>query len=284
MDGHEEPGLHLLVWDAPNMDMTLSTAIGGRPTPDTRPSFTAVGRWLSGRATEGRAEACVFTNIVPGSEARVVPWITAVRTAGFAVFAKPKVEAEDDIDDHLAAHIRLRAGEGAVAEVVVASHDAAAFGELLEEMAAAGTRATVLGFEEFASFANRSPVIEFIDLESIAGVFPKPLPRTNLAALPPEGAWLAPLSPLPAAGAEVADVRAAIIAALIDAAQGDGTLLATFGGALNRAVPGIDLKSLGYSKLRDAVLDLADEAGVEMVENDAGHPMVRLRERMVDEV
>ena len=42
----ERPELDLLVWDAPNVDMTLSNVIGGRPTPSSRPRFDAVARWL----------------------------------------------------------------------------------------------------------------------------------------------------------------------------------------------------------------------------------------------
>ena len=38
--------LDLLVWDAPNIDMTLSNVIGGRPTPASRPRFDAVAKWL----------------------------------------------------------------------------------------------------------------------------------------------------------------------------------------------------------------------------------------------
>ena len=40
----ERPLLDLLVWDAPNIDMTLSNVIGGRPTPASRPRFDAVAR------------------------------------------------------------------------------------------------------------------------------------------------------------------------------------------------------------------------------------------------
>lgn len=73
-------GKHLLVWDAPNMDMTLSTLLGGRPTPETRPNFLAVGRWLAVRAGNDGAEAAVFTNVVPDLAAKVLPWVTAVRS------------------------------------------------------------------------------------------------------------------------------------------------------------------------------------------------------------
>lgn len=271
-------GRHLLVWDAPNMDMTLSTVLGGRPTPDTRPSFTAVGRWLSGRAGEDDAEAAVFTNIVPESEARVLPWVTAVRSAGFALFAKPKIDADDDIDDDLAAHVRSASSAGNLAEVIIASHDAAAFEALLSELAATGVQATVLGFMEFAAFALRTSAIEFIDIESIPGVFGKPLPRTNLHALPREGAWFKPLNPLPVASAQSPVGRDRAVEALRSLADdmNGGVLLSGVGAHLGARFPEVDLKLLGYPKLLDAVNDLAHDAGIELIQNDSGHPMIRL--------
>ena len=36
----------MLVWDAPNMDMSLGSLLGARPTAAFRPRFDAVGRWL----------------------------------------------------------------------------------------------------------------------------------------------------------------------------------------------------------------------------------------------
>src|SRR5436309_476943 len=38
-DGRARQPLDLLIWDAPNIDMTLSTVIGARPTAETRPRF-----------------------------------------------------------------------------------------------------------------------------------------------------------------------------------------------------------------------------------------------------
>ncbi len=51
--------LDLLVWDAPNIDMTLSNVIGGRPTPASRPRFDAVAdgwcpAWSRTVASRGR--------------------------------------------------------------------------------------------------------------------------------------------------------------------------------------------------------------------------------------
>jgi putative heme uptake system protein len=187
----------LLVWDAPNMDMSLGSLLGGRPTSAFRPRFDAVGRWLLDLAgDEAVAEACVFTNVMPGSTEVVRPWVEALRNVGFAVFAKPKTHDDSDVDDDMLGHIELRAGEGHLEHVVVASGDGRAFREPLEKLREAGTYVTVIGFREHASFALNSDVIEFVDLEDIDGVFREPLPRITLDALPEGGAWLPPLRPL----------------------------------------------------------------------------------------
>ena len=189
-------GRALLVWDAPNIDMSLGTILGGRPTAASRPRFDAVGRWLLA-LDEPDTEATVFTNISASSTDVVRPWVDALRNTGFAVFAKPKID-ESDVDEDMLGHIRLRRDQGALRRLVVASGDGRAFREPLEELANGGIPVTVIGFREHASFAVNSPVLEFIDLEDIDGVFLQPLPRITLETLPPEGAWLAPLRPLSA--------------------------------------------------------------------------------------
>ena len=45
-DGRARPALDLLIWDAPNIDMTLSTVIGARPTAASRPRFDAIAAWF----------------------------------------------------------------------------------------------------------------------------------------------------------------------------------------------------------------------------------------------
>lgn len=179
------------------MDMSLGTLLGGRPTATYRPRFDAVGRWLLELAgPEATAEATVFTNVVPGSTEVVRPWVEALRNVGFAVFAKPKTSDDSDVDDDMLAHIRLRAQEGELRHVVVASGDGRAFRQPLEELDEFGTTVTVIGFREHASFALASEVIEFIDLEDIEGVFREPLPRITLDSLPDTGAWLPPFRSL----------------------------------------------------------------------------------------
>jgi len=194
----------LLVWDAPNLDMGLGSILGGRPTAAHRPRFDALGRWLLTRTAELSAgqpeisvepEATVFTNIAPGSADVVRPWVEALRNVGFAVFAKPKIDEDSDVDSDMLAHIELRRTEG-LAAVLVASADGQAFRAPLEEIARTGIPAYVLGFREHASWALASDTLEFVDLEDIPGVFREPLPRIGLDSLPEQGAWLQPFRPL----------------------------------------------------------------------------------------
>jgi putative heme uptake system protein len=190
----------LLVWDAPNLDMGLGSILGRRPTALERPRFDALGRWLLARTAEVAAnrqdvsaepEATVFTNIAPGSAEVVRPWVDALRNVGFAVFAKPKLDEDSDVDSDMLGHIAQRSADG-LAALVVASADGQAFREPLEEISRGGVPVQVLGFREHASWALASDV----DLEDIAGVFREPLPRIGLDSLPEKGAWLQPFRPL----------------------------------------------------------------------------------------
>ncbi|MEW5812792.1 MAG: NYN domain-containing protein [Actinomycetota bacterium] len=201
------PARVLLVWDAPNLDMGLGAILGGRPTAAHRPRFDALGRWLLARTADLSAqrapdngvslepEATVFTNIAPGSADVVRPWVEALRNVGFAVFAKPKIDEDSDVDSDMLAHIALRRSEG-LAGLIVASADGQAFRLPLEEIARDGVAVQVLGFREHASWALASDTLEFVDLEDIPGVFREPLPRIGLDSLPEQGAWLQPFRPL----------------------------------------------------------------------------------------
>jgi putative heme uptake system protein len=194
----------LLVWDAPNLDMGLGSILGRRPTALERPRFDALGRWLLTRTAQVAAlrqevstepEATVFTNIAPGSADVVRPWVDALRNVGFAVFAKPKVDEDSDVDSDMLQHIAQRHEEG-LAALVVASADGQAFRQPLEEITRSGVPVQVLGFREHASWALASDTLEFVDLEDIDGVFREPLPRIGLDSLPEKGAWLQPFRPL----------------------------------------------------------------------------------------
>jgi uncharacterized protein len=189
--------LDLLIWDAPNIDMTLSTVIGQRPTAETRPRFDAIAAWFVQGAGDPAApdapdvEACVFANIPPvvGSLQR---WVEALRSFGYAVFARPKAQPNDDIDQDMLDHIDVRAHSHRLRRLVVFSGDGRNFAEPMEELVRAGTHVTVVAFSEVAGYAISSDLLEFIDIEDVPGAFAAPLDRVRLDALPPDGAWLRP--------------------------------------------------------------------------------------------
>src|SRR6202000_2645724 len=184
-------GRVLLVWDAPNLDMGLGAILGRRPTALERPRFDALGRWLLARTAEVTAkrqndreisaepEATVFTNIAGGSADVVRPWVDALRNVGFAVFAKPKLDEDSDVDSDMLAHIAQRSQEG-LAALMVASADGQAFRLPLEEISRSGAPVQVLALSAHARWALASDTLEFVDLEDITGVFREPLPRVGL--------------------------------------------------------------------------------------------------------
>lgn len=188
--------LDLLVWDAPNIDMTLSSILGSRPASSDRPRFDAIARWFLSEAADHEVEGCVFTNVHPTSAVSLRGWIEALRSFGYAVFARPKVHPEDDVDDAMLQHIAARQASHRLRRVVVASGDGRNFLGPLEELHRAGVRVVVLSFAEVAGYAQESPLIEFVDLEDVPGAFQVSLGRTRLTALPPDGGWFRPTRPM----------------------------------------------------------------------------------------
>lgn len=197
----------LLIWDAPNMDMGLSAIVGGRPNSYQRPRFNAAGLWLLHQAAQLATdtgldpdsiicEATLFTNVNEANVDGIHSWIDALRNIGFSVFAKPKETADSDVDDNMLEHLSLRISEGNLKLVVVASADGRNFQATLDDLAAKGVRAIVLGFAEECTWAMEDPNLTFVDVEDVDGLFQQPLPRIDLEHLPSGGAWLQPFRPL----------------------------------------------------------------------------------------
>jgi len=192
-----QPALDLLIWDAPNIDMTLSTVIGARPTAASRPRFDAIAAWFVEGAGDptvpGAAdvEACVFANIPP-QPGTLQRWVEALRGFGYSVFARPKSQPDDDIDQDMLDHIAVRAHSHRLRRLVVFSGDGRNFAEPLEQLVRDGTQVVVVAFSEVAGYAISSELLEFIDIEDVPGAFVEPLDRVRLDALPPDGAWLRP--------------------------------------------------------------------------------------------
>jgi putative heme uptake system protein len=196
-DGRTRPALDLLIWDAPNIDMTLSTVIGARPTAASRPRFDAIAAWFVEGAGDPAlpdapdVEACVFANIPP-QPGTLQRWVEALRGFGFAVFARPKTQSDDDIDQDMLDHIAVRAHSHRLRRLLVFSGDGRNFAEPLEQLVREGTHVVVVAFSEVAGYAISSDLLEFIDIEDVPGAFTEPLDRVRLDALPPDGAWLRP--------------------------------------------------------------------------------------------
>lgn len=197
---------HLLVWDAPNIDMTLANIIEGKPTARERPDMQVLGSWLVERAGRGVAvEGCVFVNVAPHVAGPLRGWVLWLLEEGFRVFAKPKTD-DSDVDADILAHIHHRRDQGDLATVYVGSNDARNFLEPLENLAGAGVEVVVLGFAEYAGELSGSTTLTFVDLEDVPGLFSEALPRINLEALPPEGRWFEPRGVL---GGRLAEAGAA---------------------------------------------------------------------------
>lgn len=189
-------GRQLLVWDAPNIDMTLANIIDDKPTSKERPDLNVLGRWLVDAARpDDEVEGCVFINVAPHVAGPMRGWVLWLLEEGFRVFAKPKA-GDSDVDEDMLAHIDLRLEESDLTHVYVGSNDARNFLEPLEVLAGGGLGVTVLGFAEYAGGLSTSSAIRFVDLEDIEGLFTEPLPRINLESLPLEGRWFEPTGTL----------------------------------------------------------------------------------------
>ncbi len=184
-------GRHVLVWDAPNIDMTVANIIDGKPTSRERPDLDVLGRWLVGRAGSDDVEACVFVNVAEHVAGPMRGWVLWLLEQGFRVFARPKV-GDSDVDDDMVDHLRARHDEGNLEVAYVGSNDARCFVEPLLDLVDDGVAVTVLGFGEYAGGLSSEDAFEFVDLEEIDGLFATQLPRINLEVLPQEGRWFEP--------------------------------------------------------------------------------------------
>jgi putative heme uptake system protein len=185
-------GHHVLVWDAPNVDMTLANIIDGKPTAKDRPDMAVLGSWLVDHADDpDDVEACIFVNVAPHVAGPMRGWVLWLLEQGYRVFAKPK-HGDSDVDDDMLDLLWQRQAEGDLEAVYVGSNDARAFVEPLAELAERGVSVTVLGFAEYAGGLSTVEGVRFVDLEAVEGLFAEALPRLNLELLPTDGRWFEP--------------------------------------------------------------------------------------------
>ena len=110
----------------------------------------------------------MFANIPP-QPGTLQRWVEALRGFGYAVFARPKSQPDDDIDQAMLDHIAVRAHSHRLRRLVVFSGDGRNFAEPLEELVRAGTHVVVVAFSEVAGYAISSELLEFIDIEDVPG-------------------------------------------------------------------------------------------------------------------
>lgn len=184
--------MRILAWDAPNMDMTLSNLLEGKPSSAQRPDLAVLIGWLRGRCVDDEeAEAAVFVNVPPHLVPRITTWVHWLRQTGFHVFAKPKVE-DSDVDSDIVEYLKSRPPSD-LAEVVIGSHDARAFLDVARTLSDAAVPVTVVGFAELAGGLATAENLAFVDLADIDGLFSELPPRTSLMNLPPSGRWFGPI-------------------------------------------------------------------------------------------
>jgi len=278
----------VLVWDAPNMDRCLAEVLGRSASPDIRPRMDALLRWFAERSpAPGRTEAAVFATVAPGVEAPLARWVANLRQFGWAVFVKPRRQRGDGVADELLRHVERAFRQGDLAELVVASHDGDALGGSLRRWAGAGVAVTVLGYRErlpdvLAAEALEVDGLTFTDLELIPGVFPAPLPRTNLFDLPAGGRWFPPLHPSPALatprpatpGPATEPRRADVVDFVrqVLAERGpDGVTLHEAGERLRDHFPGFSLERSGYGSVTELLEELQADGEVRITRSDHGH-------------
>lgn len=185
-------GRHVLVWDAPNLDMTLANIIDGKPTAKERPDMAVLGAWLVDHAGPGdEVEASIFINVAPHVAGPLRGWVLWLLEQGFRVFAKPKA-GDSDVDDDMVAHLDRHRTSGDLTAIYIGSNDARAFIQPTRQFLDEGIAVNVLGFAEYAGALSATEGIRFVDLEEIDGLFAGVLPRLNLERLPAEGRWFEP--------------------------------------------------------------------------------------------
>lgn len=151
--------------------------------------------WFVARCGTDKPVACIFANVRPNeaSNPKFHGWLRYLSGKDFWLFLKPKdADGKGDIDNDMLKFIRDRQDDD-LAEVIIASHDAKCFNDLITELTAAGVKVTILGYTELVNAFDFSTNLGFMDLEAVPNVFSQPLPRfPNIWHLLPEGAFFNP--------------------------------------------------------------------------------------------
>ena len=178
-DGTDHPDerapLDLLVWDAPNIDMTLSNVIGAKPSPASRPRFDAIARWFVHHAPRTGTSRAASS---PTSRPPRPPACAAGsrRSARSATRCSPSPSCTRTTTSTSTCSSTSPTGppQRRLTRLIVASGDGRNFLEPLEDLARSGVQVVVLSFSEVAGYAMESDLLTFLDLEDVPGAFVTP--------------------------------------------------------------------------------------------------------------
>lgn len=176
----------LLLVDAPNVDAVVGQLLGRAPRRTERFDPKALSDWAVGAVGGGPLDRTLFTNVTNPPRPGVEGWIASLMREGWSVYAKPKVRWNSDVDDAMVDHLVSQQWSG----VIVFSHDARCFSELLSSLAADGVAVTVLGFREYAGRLPEVRGVTYVDCADVPGLYVSEPPRVRVSGVPDGGGWI----------------------------------------------------------------------------------------------
>jgi uncharacterized protein len=175
----------LLVVDAPNVDAVHGGMLGRQPRRSERFDPAALTSWAEAQV-DGGLQRTLFTNVADPPPPGVEGWIKALVEQGWRVYARPRLQVGDDVDEAMVQHLRSRPWR----EIIVFSHDSACFSEPLLQLRREGAAVTVIGFRECAGRLPHLDGVDFVDAEDVPGLYRSAPARVRLDALPAVGGWV----------------------------------------------------------------------------------------------
>ena len=180
-------GSGLVVVDAPNVDAVAARMFGHSPRREERFDPAALAQWAN-EYVGSPVELTLFTNVAQPAAPGVEGWVKSLVDCGWRVYARPKIEPNDDVDAAMVEHLMSRPWDVAI----VFSHDARCFVHPLSQLANRGSKAVVVGFRQCAGRLPYTDGVTFVDAQEVPNLYRVTPSRVLLDDLPRAGSWLEP--------------------------------------------------------------------------------------------